>query len=200
MDQPETRVETCDVVTSDLSSCISSGTDPVSTVSAGDKALAPPPQQDSTSVLEPGSCQDGKVLSDMTPDLTVSEPASQIQRIRRPKPKPKPCLSRASRSTQRDSAEGVTSPAEMFSDPVKADIQATVVESQISTEKDFIPEAPSEPEPEERNSELGEGHKCTSVLSGEEKIEDVESGKRTCTEDEKNKELLQTHRYTRKDL
>lgn len=200
MDQSETRLETCDMVTFDLTSCISSETDPVCTVSTGDKASAPPPLPDSISVSEPGSIQEGKALSSMTPNLTVPEPASQTRMGHLPKPKPD--LGRASRTMQREPAEGVTSSAEIFSDPVKADVPSTTAESQISR----VNEAPSEPEPEEQKSELCEGREngktesCTSVLSGVEKTEHGESEKRTCIEEEKKEEMLQTHRYTRKDL
>ncbi|MCI4387019.1 hypothetical protein PGIGA_G00069340 [Pangasianodon gigas] len=197
MDQSETRVETCDVVTSDPSSSITLQTDPVSTVSTGDKTLA----QDA-STAEPGSSQESKVLSNEiqpeTSNVIVSEPAaSKVRRNRLPKPKPN--LSRASRTVQKEPAEAVTSSAETDNAPVKADVEAKTVESQTSTVKDFIPKLPSQPEPEEQNAEICEEREndgtegCSSVLSLEKKMEDGVSGKTTCVEDERKEETQQTH-------
>lgn len=206
MDQSETRVETCDMVTSDPSSSIASETDPASTVSTGDKTLAPTPLQDSTHMADPVSSQKSKVLSNETQseisNIIAEEPtASKTRRNRLLKPKPN--LSRAFRTTQREPAEAVTSSAETFSTPVKTDIEAKTVETQISTVKDFIPKAPSRPEPEEQNTEERENDKtegCSPVLSLEKKMEDGVSGKRTCVEDERKEEMQQTHRYVRKVL
>lgn len=187
VDQSDSRIETCDIVTSDPPSSISSGTD---------KALAPTPSQDSTSTAEPLSSQERKVLSNEirpeTSQLIVPEPtASKTRRNRQLKPKPN--LSRASRTTQREAAEGVTSSAETFSAPVRD------VESQISTLIDFIPEAPSEPEPEEQKSgaerENDQPEACISVQSLEEMMEVGDSGKRTCVVDERKEETQQARRY-----
>ncbi|XP_060791306.1 transcription factor TFIIIB component B'' homolog isoform X3 [Neoarius graeffei] len=199
MDQSETRVETCDMVTSDPSCSIASETDPVSTVSMGDKTLAPTPLQDSAHTAEPISSQESTVLSNEiqaeTSNIIAQEPtASKTRRNRLLKPKPN--LSRAFRTTQREPAESVTSSAETFSTPVKTDIETKTVETQISSVKDFIPNAASQPEPEEQNSEERDNDKSEGripVLSLEEKMEDGVSGKRTGVEDERKEETQQTH-------
>ncbi|XP_026784628.3 transcription factor TFIIIB component B'' homolog isoform X2 [Pangasianodon hypophthalmus] len=202
MDQSETRVETCDVVTSDPSSSITLQTDPVSTVSTGDKTLTPTPPQDSASTAEPGSSPESKVLSNEiqpeTSNVIVPEPAASKTRRNR-LPKPKPNLSRASRTVQKEPAEAVTTTAETINAPVKAHVEAKTVESQTSTAKDFIPKPASQPEPEEQNAEICEEREndrtegCSSVLSLEKKMEDEVSGKTTCVEDERKEETQQTH-------
>ncbi|KAB5549337.1 hypothetical protein PHYPO_G00066190 [Pangasianodon hypophthalmus] len=202
MDQSETRVETCDVVTSDPSSSITLQTDPVSTVSTGDKTLTPTPPQDSASTAEPGSSPESKVLSNEiqpeTSNVIVPEPAASKTRRNR-LPKPKPNLSRASRTVQKEPAEAVTTTAEMINAPVKAHVEAKTVESQTSTAKDFIPKPASQPEPEEQNAEICEEREndrtegCSSVLSLEKKMEDEVSGKTTCVEDERKEETQQNH-------
>lgn len=191
MDQSESRVETCEPP-----------------ISMGDETLAPAPPQDSTSIVEPVSSQGSEVLSnDIQPETSnviVPEPtALKTQRNRLPKPN----LSRASRTTQREPAELVTSSAETFSAPVaSAKIAAKTAEPQISTVKDFVPEAPSQPEPEELNSEIceerenGKTEGCVPVLSLEKMMEDEVSGRRTRVEEERREEMQQTHRYIRKDL
>ncbi|XP_053504849.1 transcription factor TFIIIB component B'' homolog isoform X2 [Ictalurus furcatus] len=181
MDQSETRVETCEP--------------PVST---GDENLAPAPPQDSASMVEPVSSQGSEVLSnDIQPETSnviVPEPtALKTQRNRLPKPN----LSRASRTTQREPAEAVTSSAETFSAPVTSDKIAA--KTQISTVKDFVPEAPSQLEPEELNSEICEEREndktegCVPVLSLEKMMEDEVSGRRTRIEEERREEMQQTH-------
>ncbi|KAK3555537.1 hypothetical protein QTP86_021799 [Hemibagrus guttatus] len=201
MDQSETTVETCDIVASDPSSSITSQTDLVSTVVMEDKTLEPTPPQDSASTPEPISCQENKPLSNEiqpeTSNITVPGPtASKTRRNRLPKPKPN--LSRASRSTQREPAAAVTSSVETCSTPVKDDREAKTVDSQTSAVKDFRPEEPSQPEPEELNSEACKEREnktegCSSVLQLEEKMEDGDSGQRACVADEGKEETQQAH-------
>lgn len=174
MDPSETRVETCDMVTSDLSP----ETDPVDTVSAGDKTLAPPPPQDSASTPEPVSSQESKVLSnEIQPETSdVIAPEGTASKTRQNHlPEPKPSLSRVSRTTQQEPAEAASGSAETVGAPVKA------VE-------------PFQLEPEKQNSDIcnDKTEGCSSVQL--KKMEDDVSAKRTCLEDEKKEETQQKHR------
>lgn len=201
MDQSETT-EPCDIVTSDLSSSITSQTDSVSTVITENKTLEPTPPQDSASTPEPIRGQKNKPLSNKiqpeTSDITVPEPTALKTRRNR-LPKPKPNLSRASKPTQREPAVAATSSVETCSTPVKDDREAKTVESQTSAVKDLSPEEPSQPEPEEQNSEAckereNKSEACSSDLQLEVKMEDGDSGQRSHVEDERKEETQQAHR------
>lgn len=193
MDQSKTRVETCDAVTSDPS-IISSETDLI--------VPAPFPPQDSASTADPASCQESKVLSNKiqpgTPNIIVLEAAASDTRRNR---LPKPNLSRVSRSMQYEPAEAASSSGETFSAPVRPDLEAKPVESQISAVKDLIPEAPSQPEAAEQSSEICEEREhdktegCSPVTLLEKKMEDA-----VCVEEESKEETQQIHRYSRKHL
>lgn len=207
MDQTKTCIETCDLVTSDPSPRITSGTDQVSTVSIEDKTLALTPLQDSAPTPETVSSQESKVLSkEIHPETSsIILPEAAASKTRRNRlPKPKPNLSRASRTSQREPSEAVSTSVEPLSAPVKADIEAKTL--QISAVKDFILEAPSQPEPEEQKSEICEEREndtaegCSPVLSPEKNLEDGAPGRKTCIEDERKEGTLETHRYIREDL
>ncbi|XP_058271050.1 transcription factor TFIIIB component B'' homolog isoform X1 [Hemibagrus wyckioides] len=194
MDQSET-METCNIMTSDLSSGITSQTDSVSTVVTEDKT----PPQGSASTPEPVSGQENKPLSTEiqpeTSNITVPEPTALKTRRNR---LPKPNLSRASKPTQREPAIAATCSVETCSTPVKDDREAKTVESQTSAVKDLSPEEPSQPEPEEQYSEAckereNKSEGCSSDLQLEEKMEDGDSGQRSRVENERKEETQQAH-------
>ncbi|XP_053334438.1 transcription factor TFIIIB component B'' homolog [Clarias gariepinus] len=198
--QSEIRVETCDAVTSEPSP-ITSETDRLGTDSTGDKTSPPSPPQDSAPTAEPSVSQESQVppnenkIQTESANSIVSEPtASKARRNRLPKPKPN--LSRVSRTAQRQPAESVNSSTETLSTTGTAD---TTQESQVLTTEDFVPNTQSQPEPEDQSAEICKEREkdrtegCSPVLSLEKDTEEGHTGKRTCVADERREEILHTH-------
>ncbi|KAF5900805.1 transcription factor TFIIIB component B'' isoform X1, partial [Clarias magur] len=199
--QSEVKGETCDTVTSKPSP-ITSETDPLRTDSTGDIPSAPSPRQDPAPTAEPTVSQESQTtfneneVQSETANAIVPEPtASKTRRNRLPKPKPN--LNRDSKTAQRQHAESVSSSTETLSAPGTAD---TTQKSEVSTAEDFVPNAQSQPEPEdqsgknceERDKDRTEG--CVPVLSLEKETEEGDTGKRTRVADEPREEMQQTHR------